>query len=149
MLLSRQRWEILEGQQGGKNLLGLSKLYLLREWRIPGPNPFHLELFTDPMAHSWLSRGGTHPALAWLETATQRKAHDISTLNVHLTRCFLTQELILNPLLSVKNICLVSEQQDGPWMVLHPSNSEFSNHQEFLHQYSHGTQLKLWKEEAF
>lgn len=61
----------------------------------------------------------------------------------------LTQELILNPLLSVKNICLVSEQQDGPWMVLHPNNSEFSNHQEFLHQYSHSTQLKLWKEETY
>lgn len=61
----------------------------------------------------------------------------------------LTQELILNPLLSVKNICLVSEQQDGPWMVLHPNNSEFSNHQDFLHQDSHGTQLKLWKEETY
>lgn len=71
------------------------------------------------------------------------------TFSPSLKLTTLTQELILNPLLSVKNICLVSEQQDGPRRALQPNNSGFSNQQEFLHQYSHSTQLKLWKYEIY
>lgn len=110
---------------GEKNVLGLSKLYLLRELR----QDIRLQPFpagTVYQSHSSFSGsvgGGT--VLSWLETGTQKNACDILILHVHLTKHFFSgahnmADTGTSPKAPelVTNFCLLSKRQLYPFLHL-------------------------------